>query len=182
MWYCLLILKSDLFSGFHDPVKLCISNHQKHACYIVIFFHLFFKSVECFWVKIRAIERNLMVSAVDLGEEEEVDQTFTFKRPQALVLKREFNLSRKTAQWCITIWNISRMYWEWLLHVAVDGATRNSALLDWMFTNKDLLEDKNVNSSCRDCKILEAKDLRRTSDQIKTWTSEKQISIQSGNF
>lgn len=50
----------------------------------------------------------------------------------------------------------------------MDGPTRNSALLDWMFTNKDLLEDKNVNSSCRDCKSIEVKDLRSTSDQIKT--------------
>lgn len=46
-----------------------------------------------------------MVSAMDQGEEEEVGQAFTSKRPQALDLKREFNYSGtgKTAQWCITI-------------------------------------------------------------------------------
>lgn len=72
-----------------------------------------------------------MVSAMDQGEEEEVDQAFTSKRPQALVLKKEFNHSDtgKTAQWCVTICDISRMYWEELLHVVVNGPTRN-ALLD----------------------------------------------------
>lgn len=37
---------------------------------------------------------------MDLDEEEEVDQAFTSKRPQVVVLKREFNHSGtgKTAQ------------------------------------------------------------------------------------
>lgn len=52
-----------------------------------------FKSVEDFWVKIRAIERNLMVPAMDLGEEEEVD-------PRGLRLWFSRGNSGKTAQWC----------------------------------------------------------------------------------
>lgn len=83
-----------------------------------------------------------------------MDRTFASKRPQALVLKREF---WKNSTVVLRIWDISRMHLEQLLHVVVDGPTRNSALLDGMFTNKDLLEDKNVNSSCRDCKSTEAK-------------------------
>lgn len=73
-----------------------------------------------------------MVSAMNLGEEQHVDQAFTSRRPQALVLRRKFNHSgtRKTAQWCTTIWDTSRMSLEQLLPVVVDGPARSSALLD----------------------------------------------------
>lgn len=162
-----------------------LSNHQNHACYTKN--HLVssvFKSVECLWVKNQSFWEKPHGVCYEPRWGTTRGSSLHFQEASGSGSQEEFNRSGtgKTAQWCTTIWDTSRMSLEQLLPVVVDGPARSSALLDWMFAYKDLLEDKNVNSSCRDCERIEAKDWRRRSDQIKTWTSEKQISTQSGNF
>lgn len=93
-------------------------------------------SVECFWVKIGAIERDLMVSVADVDQEEELDEAaFSHLQEvlglQALVLKREFN--HPDIYWesnAVVHKQSGRCIEDSFLAQSMHGTARNGPLLD----------------------------------------------------
>lgn len=96
-------------------------------------------SVECFGVKIRSTERDLMVSATNLYHKTEVDEAafIHFQEAsglQALVLKREFLFTGIYQESNTVVRKQSGRFpgcvEDSFVVKSVDGTTRNSALLD----------------------------------------------------